>query len=146
MGWPGQLAVVIHPALDLFTHPRCYPFLPEHESEWRWHESRRIGHRRRGPCVGGLIHIVSLYHRILLQCAWQSQFRTKFLSISYGNIPESLQQSCSPIDPLYLCYSDPSRIPTRFSSNLITSSTTTTGDHILVSKPTDNPTWRLFFS
>jgi hypothetical protein len=104
------------------------------------------GRRRWASRAGNLIHPRALYHGILLQCAWQSQFRTKFLSISYGNIPEVLQQSCSPIDPLYLCYSDPSRIPTGFSSNLITNSTTTTGDHISVSKPTDSPTWRLFFS
>jgi hypothetical protein len=81
-----------------------------------------------------------------IQIAWQTNLEPSFLSISYGNIPESLQQSCSPIDPLYLCYSDPSRIPTGFSSNLITISITTTGDHISVSKPTDSPTWRLFFS
>jgi hypothetical protein len=32
IGRPDQLAIAIHPAPDLFTHPQCYPFFTEHES------------------------------------------------------------------------------------------------------------------
>jgi hypothetical protein len=83
--------------------------------------------RRWADRTGCLIQ--ALYHGIHLQCAWQPRFRAGFLQIFHGNIIILLHQSCRPIDHLHLCYSSPSRIPTGFSSNPVSSSTNNTDDH-----------------
>jgi hypothetical protein len=85
------------------------------------------GRRRRGGPAS--VDILVLYHWKLFQLAWQPRFRTGFLQIFHGNIIILLHQSCRPIDHLHLCYSSPTRIPTGFSSNPISSSTNNTDDH-----------------
>jgi hypothetical protein len=46
------------------------------------------------------------------QCTWQSMFGLNFLSNFHGNMTDALQQSCSPIYHLHLCFSIPRPILT----------------------------------
>jgi hypothetical protein len=92
-----------------FLLRRGYPLTSEHESR-RWHKSRRKDHRRQGGCICNLFQ--SVYHRNLLQSAWQSMFRADFLPIFHGNTTNALQQSCSPTNHFHFSYNIPSQIPT----------------------------------
>jgi hypothetical protein len=59
-----------------------------------------------------LIHFSYCTMASFIQLAWQPKFRVKFLLIFCGNISRVLQQSCSPIYHLHLCYSIPRQILT----------------------------------
>jgi hypothetical protein len=69
--------------------------------------------RRRWDChAGGLIHFSYCTLAPFIQLAWQLIYELDFLPNSYGNITNALQQSCSPIYHLHLCYSIPRQILT----------------------------------
>jgi hypothetical protein len=97
--------------VPIFLLRRGYPLTSEHESR-----RRCKNHRRRGGCICNLFQ--SLYHRNLLQSAWQSMFRVDFIPIFHGNTTNAMQQSCSPTNHFHFCYGIPSQIPTRSWLNL----------------------------
>jgi hypothetical protein len=65
------------------------------------------------------ISVQLLYHWRLIQCVWQSIFKATFLSNLHGNRSKSLQQYCSAINQLHLCYLVLSQKGSRSCMNLV---------------------------
>jgi hypothetical protein len=90
--------------MPIFLPTRAYLLTTVHES-WQainhrwWITGDGRGNEPQSVSVWGV-----LYHGILLQCAWQSQFRAKFLSDFYSNVTNTLHQNYSLIDQLQLWY------------------------------------------
>jgi hypothetical protein len=77
---------------------------------WRESQRRRRESRRRSVVGGeGLLRWrfdlhQALYHGEGHQTTWQPSFRVDFLSDFYGNMSKSLQQYCTAVNQLQLCY------------------------------------------
>jgi hypothetical protein len=91
-----------------------------HESGWRWHESRRRDRQRWGLCAGSLIQFSYCTMANGIQLAWQTDLKLDFLLFLFGNPSEALQQNCSTIYHLHLCFSIPRQILTGLWSKWLT--------------------------
>jgi hypothetical protein len=100
--------------------PRCYPSTPGTNRDGD-------GTNRGGGIVGGEDSALAVWsisgHCTMassIQMNWQSDLRLDFLQILLGNSSEALQQNCSPIYHLHLCYSIPRQILTGLWSKWLT--------------------------
>jgi hypothetical protein len=80
---------------------------------------RRRATGGEGSRAGILIWFRLLYHQSDHQTTWQSKFRFSFLSNLHGNRSKSLQQYCSAINQLHLCYMVLSQKGSRSCMNLV---------------------------